>query len=175
MNIIYENYKILLFIKKLKCYKYKFKNEWIIWYHKINDNNWNIDSYKKLYKFNNIYDFWRLYNNFEILEGYMFFLMKNNIEPRYEHKNNKLGGYWSLKIDEKNGFNIWKNLTIDLITLNLENKKNIINGLSIIKKKNFYIIKIWIKDIIYNNKDDINLKYKIYQKYTKQIIFSKFF
>ena len=175
MDNIYYKYNILLNIKKLKGYKYKFQHNWTIWYHKIYDTNWNIKSYKKFYTFNNIMSFWKLYNNFPIFNNYMFFLMKNDIEPRYEAIQNKFGGYWSLKIDKNNYFNIWQKLTIDLITNNLENKFNIITGLYIIKKKHFYIIKIWIKNKKYNNKKYLNLNDKIYNKYIKQMIYSNFF
>ena len=66
--------------------------------------------------------------------------MKNHIKPIYEDINNINGGFYSLKINEDNAFNIWKNLSIDLLTCNLEkNKYNIINGLSIIKKKIFLL------------------------------------
>ena len=67
--------------------------------------------------------------------------MKNHIKPIYEDINNILMEvFYSLKINEDNAFNIWKNLSIDLLTCNLEkNKYNIINGLSIIKKKIFLL------------------------------------
>ena len=61
--------------------------------------------------------------------------MKNDIKPVYEDINNIKGGFYSLKVHQDNAFNIWKNLSIDLLTCNLEESKyNIINGLSIIKK-----------------------------------------
>ena len=49
--------------------------------------------------------------------------MKNNIKPIYEDINNQKGGFFSLKVYKDNSFDIWKNLSIDLITLNLEKKK----------------------------------------------------
>ena len=100
--------------------------------------------------------------------------MKNNIKPIYEDINNKNGGFYSLKIYQNNAFNIWKNLSIDLITLNLENKYNIINGLSIIKKKYFFIIKIWISDKKYKKIKYINLNNSIYKNYIKNIKFTNF-
>ena len=47
-NLFYK-YKIFLRVKKLKAYKYKFKNNWTLWFHNINDNNWSISSYIKLF------------------------------------------------------------------------------------------------------------------------------
>ena len=171
---LYNKYVIHIFILKLKCYNYKFNNIWNIWIHDLNNNNWNIDSYKQIYKFTNFIEFWKLYNNFPNLNNHIFFLMKNNIKPIYEDINNKNGGFYSLKIYQNNAFNIWKNLSIDLITLNLENKYNIINGLSIIKKKYFFIIKIWISDKKYKKIKYINLNNSIYKNYIKNIKFTNF-
>ena len=100
--------------------------------------------------------------------------MKNNIKPIYEDIHNKSGGFYSLKVHQDNGFYIWKNLSIDLITLNLEKKHNIINGLSIIKKKNFFIIKIWIRNKKYNNIKNINFNNSLYKKYIANIKFTNF-
>lgn len=171
---LYNKYIIYIYILKLKCYNYKFSHNWNIWIHDININNWNIDSYKQIYKFTNFIEFWRLYNNFPNLNNHIFFLMKNNIKPVYEDINNQKGGFFSLKVYKEDSFNIWKNLSIDLITLNLEKKKNIINGLSIIKKKYFFIIKIWISDKKYKNINNINLSNFIYNKYRENIKFTNF-
>ncbi len=171
---LYNKYKLHIFILQLKCYNYKFNSNWNIWIHNINNNNWNIESYKQIYKISNFIDFWKLYNNFPNLNNHIFFLMKNDIKPIYEDINNIKGGFYSIKIHHKNAFNIWKNLSIDLVTCNLENKYNIINGLSIIKKKNFFIIKIWIFNKKYNNIKYINLSNLIYKKYLSNIKYTDF-
>lgn len=175
INNLYNKYKLHIFILQLKCYKYNFYNNWNIWIHNVNNNDWNIKSYKQIYKITNFVNFWKLYNNFPNLNNHIFFLMKNDIKPIYEDINNIKGGFYSLKIHQDNAFNIWKNLSIDLITCNLEkNKYNIINGLSIIKKKNFFIIKIWISNKKYNNLKYINLTNSIYKKYISNIKFTNF-
>ena len=50
INYLYEKYKLHVFISQLKCYNYKFYNNWNIWIHNINNNNWDIKSYKQIYK-----------------------------------------------------------------------------------------------------------------------------
>ena len=156
MDNIYNKYVILLKIKKLKAYKLKLENKWTFWFHKLYEDDWSINSYKKLYTFDNIAEFWCLYNNLNYLHNGMFFLMKNNIKPIYEDKHNINGGYWSIKISNNNILDIWLNLSIDLVSGNLD-KKNIISGLSISYKKNFYIIKIWIKNKSYNKLSYLDL------------------
>ena len=156
MYEIYQKYILLLKIKKLKAYKLKLENSWNLWYHELFNNDWSIESYKKLYTFNNIAEFWLLYNNFISLDNGMFFLMKNDILPIYEDKNNINGGYWSIKIPNNEILKIWFDLSIELIRGNLDTK-NIISGLTISYKKKFYIIKIWITDKKYNNLSFLDL------------------
>tara|TARA_B100001564_G_C20669611_1_gene685508 strand:- start:3335 stop:3856 length:522 start_codon:yes stop_codon:yes gene_type:complete len=161
MDKIYHKYISFINIRKLKAYKHKFKDPWTLWYHKIFDNEWTINSYKKLYTFNNIAEFWQLYNNHIYLSNGMFFLMQNDILPIYEDENNINGGYWSLKVTNDNVSKIWLYLSLDLIGGKLD-KKKIVSGLSISYKKKFYIIKIWIKnknfnDIRYLDLEDIDI------------------
>ena len=161
MDKICHKYVLFINIRKLKACKYKLNNRWTLWYHKIFDNEWSINSYKKLYTFNNIAEFWQLYNNHIYLSNGMFFLMKNDILPIYEDKNNINGGYWSLKVNNDDVSKLWLYLSLDLIGGKLD-KKNIVSGLSISYKKKFYIIKIWIKnkkfnDIRYLDLEDIDI------------------
>ena len=161
-------YLIILNNKKLIGYKSKFKDKWTLWFHNFHDTNWNIDSYQKIYTFNNIFDFWRVYNNHYSLKSGMYFLMKNNINPIWEDENNKNGGYWSIKIS-KNIEQYWLNLSMSLINNDLD-KNNNINGISISYKKHYYIIKIWINNLEKNNLDNINISNNI----KNNIIFNKY-
>ena len=156
MRLLYERYKIYVYIKKLKAYKLKFKNSFTLYYHKLYDNNWNLDSYIKIYTFNNIAKFFMLYNCCTKLNNGMYFLMKNNIKPIYETKENINGGYMSIKVSEKEVNKLWLYLSLDFVGNTLSNK-NIVNGLSISYKKKFYIIKIWIKNKKYKNITNLNI------------------
>ena len=163
-----KNYRLKIDIKKMIGYKSKLRYKWTLWFHNLYDNNWLINSYQKIYSFNNIYDFWRVYNNHGELNKGMFFLMKNDIEPLWESEENKNGGTFSIKI-MKNSKNRWLLFCIDLISGNMD-KKNIINGLSIVYKKTYYIIKIWINNKKYNNIENINID----NKYKNNIIYNNF-
>ena len=32
------------------------KHKWVLWFHKVNDNNWSIDSYSKVFEIKTYYD-----------------------------------------------------------------------------------------------------------------------
>lgn len=170
MDIIYNKYCIYVNIQKLKAFKYKFANSYTLYFHKANDENWSLDSYKKIYTFDNIAQFWILFNNHNCLYNGMYFLMKDNIKPVYEDVNNINGGYWSIKIPEKNITTFWLNIVLDFIGNNLSNKKKIINGLSLVYKKKFFIIKIWIKNKKYNNINNLNIN----NNYKNNILYNNF-
>lgn len=121
-------------------------DKWIFWFHDPLDNNWKINSYKNITEINSIEKFWKLYNNLgeKNIENSMFFLMRENIEPLWEHNKNVKGGCWSIKINKDKVFDIWCNISIALLGENISNNKlNKINGISISPKKSFCIIKIW--------------------------------
>lgn len=133
-------------------------NPWIFWFHDPLDRNWKINSYKNIKQINTIEDFWMLYTNLnnKIVENSMLFLMKKDIDPLWEHKENINGGCFSLKIQKGNIYDYWTNISIALINNELMDTDDIIvNGISISPKKNFCIIKIWINK---NNGDIKNLK-----------------
>lgn len=177
LNTYHEKFKKIINLyntyiktKQLKAYQLKLNDLYTLYFHNSNSNNWSIDSYKKIFTFNNIADFWILYNNHINLSNGMYFLMKNNIKPLYEDKYNKKGGYWSIKVSENEIKKIWLNLLLDLVGNNIS-KKNIVNGLSLVYKKKFYIIKIWIRNKKYNSLNYLNLN--LNSKYN--IIYSNFF
>ena len=56
-------------------------NQWKIWYHSINDNNWNNESYKLIYNIDNLLDV-KTVNELmkdNHLQNAMFFIMKNEL------------------------------------------------------------------------------------------------
>ena len=148
-------------------------NTWVIWYHD-NNKDWTIKGYKKIYEIKTIEDFWEVYlrlNNPLLLKG-QFFLMKNNIEPIWENKDNINGGCWSYKINKSDTLISWLYLSIylcgEILTKEHEHM-DIINGISISPKKNFCIIKIWnnnnkiIDNILINKINNINLSMCLYK------------
>ena len=58
------------------------KNEWKLWFHSINDNNWNKSSYKQLFSLKDLFDTNLMMNIFKQnhYQNGMFFLMKEDID-----------------------------------------------------------------------------------------------
>lgn len=126
----------------------KLSNTWVLWCHDIKDTNWGRDSYIKVFSFNCIEDFWKLYKNLNNIDSIMLFLMKDCIFPLWEDPENKKGGCWSYKIKKKDNFNIWKNLSMGLVGNYLSQNDNImnnINGISFNPHLYNSVIKIWSK------------------------------
>ena len=109
------------------------------------------NSYKKIMNVNNLYDYYLLKTHFERqhLQNGMFFVMRDEIFPTWEDPDNRLGGCLSFKIESKNILDSWNKILLYLISENLVNDNkdyDNINGISIAPKKEFNIIKIWLKD-----------------------------
>ena len=145
---------------------YKLQTSWILWNHKLNDNNWKNNSYKNIFEINNLYDYKFLENimTLQNLQNTMFFLMRKDIFPTWEDPDNRDGCCASFKVPLKDIRNIWIQLVIDIISENIhidKNKYDVINGISISPKKEFNIIKIWFKTDIQN----INKSIRLYDHY----------
>lgn len=127
-------------------------NNYTLWMHMLYDNDWSVNSYKKIYSFNTLENAACLIENLnnEIIEKTMIFLMKNNIKPIWEVEENNKGGCFSYKITTCFISNVWKKMCYLLIGNTLINDNIIlknINGISISPKKNYCILKVWINDI----------------------------
>ena len=122
------------------------KYKWILWFHKVNDNNWTLDSYSKVFEIKTYYDLLFILKELENITSGMFFLMKDGIIPIFEDVNNINGGYWSLRITKKDSFDYWEKILfyicIDQLTID-DKYENMINGVSVSPKINNCIFKIW--------------------------------
>lgn len=127
-------------------------NNYTLWMHMLYDNDWSINSYKKIYSFNTIEKAVCLIENLnsEIIEKTMIFFMKNDIKPIWEVEENKKGGCFSYKITTCYIYELWKKMSYMLIGNTMIDDDIIvknINGISISPKKNYCIFKIWINDV----------------------------
>ena len=126
-------------------------DKWVLWFHDLDDTDWTINGYQRLANIDTIECFWKIFNSLEesIIQNSMFFLMRHNIQPIWEDKQNINGGCWSFKISKKDVYKAWTELSLHLlgenVTKDLKHTSNI-NGISISPKKNFSILKIWNKN-----------------------------
>ena len=154
---------------------YNTTDKWDLWYHSLTDNKWTKTSYKNIYSISNLIEYKALINLLDIqhLQNGMYFLMRDNIFPNWEDPDNRNGGCLSYKVPCKDIKNIWNQLIencineniLDIAEVDMDNlssiddninlNKNEINGISISPKKEFNIIKIWIRNS--DSKDDLKL------------------
>ena len=144
--------------------EYKLNNKWTLWYHSLKNKNWDNKSYVKVIELNTLLDYKLLEDIMRInhLQNGMFFLMKNDIFPTWEDPKNRMGGCISFKYDN-NILNEWLKVLLLCITDNLSDYNKEINGLSISPKKEFNILKVWIK----NDSNDYKILVNQYEPYMK--------
>jgi len=126
---------------------------WTLYYHLIDNDNWDILSYVKLISCCSLEDIINYYKyiNEEVCKKSMLFLMRKDIKPIWEDTENINGGCYSFKIQNRLIHNVWKNISYNLVAENLlDQNQNLINGISISPKKYFCILKIWITDKSYS-------------------------
>jgi len=153
---------------------HKLNTIWTLWYHNPNNNNWGLDSYRDIIFFNTIEEFWNIYkypikdttdtsdtsseqneillnmdSNYitpNLIQNGMFFMMREYIRPIWEDDQNCMGGCRSYKVDKKDVYRVWVELSARIIGMNIVEDEHwdMINGISISPKKTFSIIKIWI-------------------------------
>ena len=150
----------------------KLEHEWNLWIHQ-SKNDWTINGFKNLFTIKTIKDFWELTNSWEVNGGIQlnkYFLMKDNIHPIWEHEENKNGGCWSFKVKETSAQELWDDLASYLVSENLSPDNDEINGISITKKKNgWVVIKIWNRN---NKKSSLkNINYDILKKWGLEVIY----
>ena len=132
------------------------QNKWNIWAHLPHDTEWSISSYKQIYKFTTVEETIAISETLPdvLVKNCMLFIMKDGIMPIWEDPNNKEGGCFSYKISNKHVYEIWKNLTYVLLGETISTNSsfvNNVNGITISPKKNFCIVKIWMKTCEFQN------------------------
>ncbi len=154
--------------------QYVFTNKWDIWVHHINNPDWSLNSYEKIFTVGNISEFWKIINNFRNINNNMFrvFIMREGIKPIWEDENNRNGGECSFKISQQEVQPLWEDLTIRILNESLIKINLDINGISYNPRNGWIIIKIWNKNkandisqmldpIIAKKYPSVSIKYKI--------------
>ena len=138
-------------------------NAWCLWAHMPTDSDWSPQSYIKIYTFNTIEEIIcineTLASTEVLIKCCMLFLMRDNILPFWEDKHNINGGCFTYKVSNKIVVDSWKKLTYSAVGNTISNKGEFntnINGITISPKKNFCVLKVWMKTCEYQNPDLIN-------------------
>ena len=140
---------------------HKLSDNWTLWAHLPNDNNWSLKSYKKLVTLESV-EKTNAINEYipdKFIKSCSLFVMRNNIKPMWEAEENVNGGCLSFKIYKKNIYESWNQLTYFLIgekVLKNESDNLKVNGISISPKKTFSILKIWFSDKTINDPKFLN-------------------
>jgi len=145
---------------------YQLNTNWCLWYHSIKDTNWNKNSYKNIYTIRNLYDLKAINDIIQTihLQNSMFFIMREDIFPTWEDPDNREGCCISYKIPNaflKEQFNMILNNTLSEDILIDNANTEYLNGLSIIPKKEFNIVKLWLRE----HDKNFNESLKEYEKY----------
>ena len=128
---------------------FELKNKWVLWYHPTDNNDWSMESYKKVFEMKTYYDLLYIMKNLNNISSGMFFVMRDNIKPIYEDSQNMSGGYWSIRLMKRDSYDYFKKIVYYILMENLMKKDeqtSKINGLSISPKINNCIFKIWNSD-----------------------------
>ena len=131
---------------------------WVVYHRDPTSNDFSINSYNKILDITNIGElraFNQLIDDDKLKKGHIT-IMKNNILPIYEDKENENGGAWTLKVKEDMVPYYSKHYIINMIIGNLiktEKHGNDVNGIKICPRRGFSIIQIWTKSMNYNYED----------------------
>ena len=133
-------------------HQYTLLGKWDLYYHLPQDKNWDLASYKIIMGDIERADQLVALNETlpaNIIRYCMLFGMRKGITPMWEDPQNRNGGCFSYKVINKQVVDVWKSLMYAMCgeTLCVQSKHNaLINGITISPKKNFCIVKIWLKN-----------------------------
>lgn len=134
---------------------------WSFYFHDPIDHNWELKSYVFIKNISSVNDFVELFSVFkDLFNSGMFFIMREHITPRWEDENNITGGCFSFKLNKfllhDKLFEICSQMLGETLGKTDDLSLNI-NGISITPKKNYYIVRIWIKDNKYASFNNYNI------------------
>lgn len=147
--------------KEQKPVMHPLSSTWVLYAHLPHDTTWSIDSYKIVTEISFAEQIIALIDCLpeEVTTGCMLFLMRKGTNPTWEDQNNRSGGCFSYKIPNKNVPSVWRKMSYLLCGETLAIKDTVmnkINGITISPKKNFCILKIWMKTCSFQDPSIIN-------------------
>jgi len=130
---------------------HKLSASWTMWAHLPHDTDWSVSSYKKIYTMETVEGAIAITETLPevLVKNCMLFLMKKGISPVWEDPQNRNGGCFSYKISNKSVCEVWRDLSYVLVGGSISQQGSFVscvNGITISPKKNFCIIKIWMRN-----------------------------
>lgn len=129
-----------------------FNSSWSLYYHHPEDKNYDLNSYSMIVEMNNEKDFWSVHKLLrEIATSFstgMFFLMRDNIPPRYDDEPICHGSFYSFPVAFENAYEVWELLSALLVEEKLTEDTKIMKqtiGITLSPKKSNMIVKIWCR------------------------------
>lgn len=131
-------------------------DKWTFYAHLPHDTDWTLRSYKTLLQVSNMEEVISLLESFPeiMIKNCMLFVMREGVKPVWEDTSNRDGGSFSYKVANKDVLKAWKNLCYLLLGESVCGNdifRQNINGITISPKKNFCIIKLWMKNCNHQN------------------------
>jgi len=131
-------------------------DKWTLWSHLPHNSDWSMASYIPIITLSSVEEAIAVMEILPntLIENCMLFLMRQGIKPMWEDPKNRNGGFFSYKISNSQVCKVWRNLSY--VTLGGTISKNAtfvegVNGITISPKKNFCILKIWMKNCLHQN------------------------
>lgn len=135
---------------------HKLSDEWTLWAHLPHNTDWSLKSYIQIFTFTSVENTIAVTETLPsaLVENCMLFMMRTGITPMWEDPKNREGGCFSYKVINKNVYATWKELTYSIVGGSISSKSGFfdcVTGITISPKKNFCIIKIWMKNCDHQN------------------------
>lgn len=126
---------------------YKLSQNWYIWTHPSESNNWTPESYKNIFTIDSIKSFWEFFGNIDKLDiiKHQFYIMRDSSGPTWEHPSNRSGGICSIRVIKDRSIEVIEQLAILVLNECFSDDPLDINGISFSIKHNWGVIKIWNK------------------------------
>ena len=125
---------------------------WVLYHHLPSEKDWSLSGYTVLYdEIDTVEKVISINQSLtdNIVKYSMLFFMRKGITPLWEDPSNRTGGCFSYKVVNKHVVQVWQHMMFHAAgeSLGVKDKCNAcINGITISPKKNFCIIKIWLKN-----------------------------
>ena len=130
--------------------------KWKLWAHLPKESSWSMESYVEVADLHTAEDVVGVFQSLpaELIQNCMLFLMKDGINPMWEDPQNCKGGSFSYKISNKFVADVFKLLAYHVCGTTLVGTQEFnkdITGITISPKKQFCVIKVWMRSCRFQN------------------------